>query len=106
VSFFRRLVTAPIRFYRRYLSRLKPPMCRFSPTCSGYAIEAIETQGVMRGIVLASWRILRCNPFCKGGFDPVPPAGRWRPEAGAGPTASEDHTDVDSTAPTGEDPRP
>jgi len=102
VSFFRRLATAPIRFYRRYLSRLKPPMCRFSPTCSGYAVEAIETHGVIRGSLLASWRILRCNPFCKGGHDPVPTPGRWRPDVR---TAREEHTEVDSAAPTGEDPR-
>lgn len=69
----RRLATAPIRFYRRFLSPLKPAMCRFYPTCSAYAHEAIETHGLLRGTGLALWRILRCNPLCRGGNDPVPP---------------------------------
>ena len=63
----------PIRLYRRFLSPLKPPMCRFHPTCSAYAIEALETHGLIRGSGLAIWRILRCQPFAKGGYDPVPP---------------------------------
>ena len=69
----RRAATWPLRFYRRYLSRLKPPMCRFSPTCSQYAIDAVETHGILRGSMLAIGRIARCHPFCKGGHDPVPP---------------------------------
>lgn len=68
----RRVASAPIRFYRRYLSRLKPPMCRFSPTCSEYAVVALEERGLLVGTALALWRILRCNPLCKGGYDPVP----------------------------------
>ncbi len=73
MSLLRSVVTAPLRFYRRFLSPLKPPMCRFSPTCSQYAIEAVETHGLLRGSVLAIGRIARCHPFCKGGHDPVPP---------------------------------
>jgi uncharacterized protein len=73
VRLLRSLATLPLRFYRRFLSPLKPPMCRFSPTCSQYAIEAIERHGILRGSGLAVWRILRCHPFCKGGHDPVPP---------------------------------
>ena len=73
MKLLRRIATLPIRFYRRFLSPLKPPMCRFSPTCSQYAIEAIERHGILRGSGLAVWRILRCHPFCKGGHDPVPP---------------------------------
>ncbi|HOQ14561.1 MAG TPA: membrane protein insertion efficiency factor YidD [Bacillota bacterium] len=62
-----------IRFYQRYISPLKSrPSCRFVPTCSEYAIEAIEKRGFFIGTLLAIWRILRCNPFCKGGIDPVP----------------------------------
>ena len=62
-----------IRFYQKYLSPLKSaPCCKFSPTCSAYAIEAIEKHGAMKGTLLAIWRILRCNPFSKGGYDPVP----------------------------------
>lgn len=74
MRFLRRLATLPIRFYRRFLSPLKPPMCRFSPTCSQYAVEAIEAHGILRGGAYAAWRILRCHPFCQGGHDPVPPA--------------------------------
>ena len=67
-----RLLLAPIRFYRRFLSRLKPtPTCRFLPTCSEYAIEAIERRGPIVGVAKAMWRIARCNPFCRGGYDPV-----------------------------------
>jgi hypothetical protein len=66
-------VVAPIRFYRRFLSPLKPPMCRFQPTCSEYALQAILRHGILRGGWLTAWRILRCNPFVEGGHDPVPP---------------------------------
>lgn len=61
-----------IRLYRKYLSPLKKPCCRFYPTCSAYAIQAIEKWGFFRGTGLALWRILRCNPFCRGGIDNVP----------------------------------
>ncbi len=63
-----------IRGYRYLISPLLPPSCRFTPSCSCYAIEAIETHGTLRGLFLSCGRILRCHPFCKGGFDPVPPA--------------------------------
>ncbi len=62
-----------IRFYQQYLSALKGgPTCRFVPTCSAYAIEAITKYGALKGSALVLWRILRCNPFSKGGYDPVP----------------------------------
>lgn len=61
-----------IRFYQKGISPAKAPCCRFSPTCSAYALEAIERYGVLRGGWLALKRILRCNPFFKGGYDPVP----------------------------------
>ena len=62
-----------IRFYQKYLSDLKGrATCIYTPTCSQYAIEAIEKYGVLKGGLLAAWRILRCNPFSKGGYDPVP----------------------------------
>ena len=67
------LATLPIRVYRRVIAPLKPPMCRFHPTCSAYALEALERHGVLRGTALTTWRLLRCQPFCKGGYDPVPP---------------------------------
>lgn len=61
-----------IRGYKRVISPLLPPSCRFYPTCSDYAYEAIEKHGLLKGGRLAIWRVLRCNPFCKGGIDPVP----------------------------------
>ncbi len=73
MSLLGRLLALPVRFYRRFLSPLKPPMCRFSPTCSQYAIEAFELHGPLRGPWLAVRRIARCHPFCEGGHDPVPP---------------------------------
>ena len=62
-----------IRFYQKYISSKTPPCCRFYPTCSQYGIEAISRFGVFKGSLMTLWRILRCNPFVKGGFDPVPP---------------------------------
>ena len=62
----------PIRIYQKYISPMKPPCCRFTPTCSQYAVEAISEWGVILGPILALGRILRCNPFSKGGHDPVP----------------------------------
>ena len=63
-----------IRLYRYLLSPWIGHGCRFTPTCSAYAIEAIQTHGAFKGSFLGIWRILRCNPLCKGGHDPVPPA--------------------------------
>ena len=61
-----------IRFYRKFISPIKPPCCRFYPTCSTYGLEAIEEWGAIRGGFMTLWRILRCNPFCRGGIDEVP----------------------------------
>lgn len=61
-----------IRFYQRAISPLFPAACRYYPTCSNYALEAIQIHGFFKGSALAMWRILRCNPFSKGGVDPVP----------------------------------
>ena len=66
-----RALTAPIRLYQRVISPALPRRCKYEPTCSAYAVEAIRTQGAWRGIVLAVWRLLRCNPFSHGGYDPV-----------------------------------
>ncbi|MBN1460170.1 MAG: membrane protein insertion efficiency factor YidD [Armatimonadetes bacterium] len=59
-----------VRFYQRFLTGLKPPTCRFYPTCSEYAAQAITHCGLLRGLALAAWRVLRCNPFSAGGYDP------------------------------------
>jgi len=66
-----RVATAPIRAYSRFISPGLPRRCKYEPTCSAYALEAVGRFGVIRGFLLAAWRILRCNPFSHGGFDPV-----------------------------------
>jgi putative membrane protein insertion efficiency factor len=67
----RAVVVAPIRFYQRFVSPALGPRCKYHPSCSAYAVEAIRTYGVLRGLVLAAWRLLRCNPWSHGGVDPV-----------------------------------
>jgi hypothetical protein len=68
----KRFAQAPIRVYQRWISPARPRRCRYEPTCSAYAAEAIARFGATRGCLLATWRLLRCNPFSHGGFDPVP----------------------------------
>jgi hypothetical protein len=68
----RALALAPLRFYKRFLSPLLPPMCRFEPTCSIYMMQAIEKHGTLRGVWLGVRRLVRCHPFNPGGWDPVP----------------------------------
>ncbi len=70
----RRLAVTLIRLYQRYVSRLLPPVCRFTPTCSEYTAQAISAHGLLRGGWLGVRRISRCHPFSPGGYDPVPPA--------------------------------
>lgn len=73
-SLLRRIVIMPIRIYQWGISPLLPPgLCRFEPTCSHYTVTAIERKGVIKGFALGLWRILRCNPFARGGWDPVDP---------------------------------
>lgn len=67
----RRLAVAPIVAYSRWVSPALPPRCRYEPSCSRYAAEAITTYGILRGLILAGWRLLRCNPWSHGGYDPV-----------------------------------
>ncbi len=67
----RRLVLAPIFAYQRWISPALPRRCKYEPTCSLYAVQAVRRFGILRGLVLAAWRLLRCNPFSHGGFDPV-----------------------------------
>jgi uncharacterized protein len=71
MSALRRAAVAPIVAYRRLLSPLLPRRCKYEPTCSAYAQQAIERYGILRGLVLGVWRLLRCNPWSHGGFDPV-----------------------------------
>ena len=93
-----------VRFYRRYLSPLKgKPSCRFVPTCSAYAIEAFQKRGFFVGLILTVSRILRCNPYCDGGYDPVPDVGlRYKGSRVIPmPTTQEDtptHPDGDATS--------
>ena len=75
----RRLLVVLVDGYRRLVSPLLPPLCRFHPSCSAYARQALLRHGALKGTLLAAWRVLRCNPFGRGGFDPVPAKGRWRP---------------------------
>lgn len=73
VKLIREAFLAPVKLYRKYLSPLKPtPTCRFTPSCSQYAIDAVREWGIVVGTVLTLFRIVRCNPFSKGGDDPVP----------------------------------
>lgn len=62
---------APIRLYQRFISPAMPRRCKYEPTCSAYAVSAVSELGVVRGTILAGWRLLRCNPFSHGGWDPV-----------------------------------
>ena len=87
-----RVFLAGVRFYQRWVSPALPRRCRYYPTCSAYAVEAVQVHGVVKGIVLTLWRMMRCNPLTRGGVDHVPEPGQWhyryphdipRPEAGA-----------------------
>src|SRR5207247_4939548 len=77
-----RLLTAlflgPLHAYQRFVSPALPRRCKYEPTCSAYAEQAIRAHGFLRGFLLALWRLARCNPFSHGGYDPVPPASRGR----------------------------
>jgi len=70
----KRLILGALRFYKRAISPQLPPACRYTPTCSEYAIEAIERRGVVISGLLAAKRLISCNPFSRGGYDPVPEA--------------------------------
>ena len=71
----------PIRLYRRLISPALGQRCKYHPSCSAYAMQAIRTYGILRGVVLAGWRLLRCNPWSHGGFDPVEQQRLFRPRA-------------------------
>ena len=79
----RRVVVVPVRVYQRILSPALGQRCRYYPSCSEYAAQAVERFGILRGLVLAGWRLLRCNPWSPGGFDPVESQRLFRPRATA-----------------------
>jgi putative membrane protein insertion efficiency factor len=83
----RRVVIAPIRFYQLVISPALPRRCKYEPTCSAYAVQAIRRFGILRGLVLAAWRLLRCNPFSHGGFDPVDAQRLFRSQTASEPSA-------------------
>lgn len=70
----RHLLALPILLYRKLISPLTPPTCRFRPTCSAYALTALRRHGILRGCRLSLWRLFRCHPFTEARYDPVPPA--------------------------------
>src|SRR5690606_15596519 len=76
-----RALAVPIVAYRRWVSPALPARCRFYPSCSAYALQALATHGALRGTALTIWRLLRCHPFHPGGYDPVPPAPHRRARA-------------------------
>jgi putative membrane protein insertion efficiency factor len=79
----RSLTILPIRLYQRFVSPLVGARCKYYPSCSEYAAQAIGRFGILRGLVLAGWRLLRCNPWSHGGFDPVEEQRLFKPRAAA-----------------------
>lgn len=88
-----RVVVFCIGLYRAYVSPLRLPTCRFSPTCSEYAIDALQVHGFTKGSILAVVRLLKCAPWHSGGWDPVPERGRWSPDVTVS-TDTEEHHDL------------
>ncbi|HEY2161893.1 MAG TPA: membrane protein insertion efficiency factor YidD [Solirubrobacteraceae bacterium] len=83
----RGLAILPIRLYQRVISPLVGPHCKYYPSCSEYAAQSIRDYGILRGLILAGWRVLRCNPWSHGGFDPVESQRLFRPRPTEAPTA-------------------
>ena len=88
MSLLRRIVVAPIAAYQRVISPALPRRCKYEPTCSAYAAQAVREYGILRGLLLGGWRLLRCNPFSHGGYDPVSAQKLFR----SGPRPSSDPT--------------
>ena len=76
------IVLVPIRLYQRLISPALPRRCKYEPTCSAYAVRAIRELGLLRGSILAAWRLARCNPFSHGGYDPVEARPFFKPKPG------------------------
>jgi putative membrane protein insertion efficiency factor len=87
VSVVRRVAIAPIRLYQRLISPAIPSRCKYYPSCSEYAVQAVRRYGILRGVVLAAWRLLRCNPWSHGGVDPVEDQRLFRPRRDPEPQA-------------------
>jgi putative membrane protein insertion efficiency factor len=87
MSALRTVVIAPIRAYQKVVSPLLPPRCKYEPSCSHYATQAVEEFGILRGLILAGWRLLRCNPWSHGGYDPVHEQHVFRPRRSTAPSA-------------------
>jgi uncharacterized protein len=83
VKLIRSVAVTPIRVYQRLLSPIVGQRCRYYPSCSEYAAQAITRFGILRGLVLAGWRLLRCNPWSQGGFDPVEDQRLFKPRTPA-----------------------
>ena len=83
MTMLRRVAILPIRAYQLLLSPLVGQRCKYYPSCSEYAAQAIQRYGILRGLVLAGWRLLRCNPWSRGGFDPVEEQRLFKPRAAA-----------------------
>ena len=77
----RRVLVVPIRVYQRLISPVVGQRCKYYPSCSEYAAQAVQRYGILRGLVLAGWRLLRCNPWSRGGFDPVEEQHLFKPRA-------------------------
>jgi uncharacterized protein len=91
VSALRRIAVAPIVAYQRWVSPGLPRRCKYEPTCSHYATQAISEFGILRGLVLAGWRLLRCNPWSHGGYDPVSAQRLFRAPAAPSGRSGGDH---------------
>ena len=87
MSAARRVVVAPIRAYQRFISPAIPNRCKYEPSCSNYAAQAVQRYGILQGLVLAGWRLLRCNPWSHGGYDPVEAQTLFRRSAPRRPRA-------------------
>jgi putative membrane protein insertion efficiency factor len=81
VRALRELILLPLHLYRRVVSPALRPHCKYHPSCSEYAVDAVRTYGIARGSLLAAWRVLRCNPWSRGGIDPVARQAIFRPRA-------------------------
>ena len=81
----RAVLIAPIRLYQRVISPAFPQRCKYHPSCSHYAVQSVRSYGILRGLVLAGWRLLRCNPWSHGGLDPVEQQRLFKPRGAAQP---------------------